>query len=312
MTATQVSKSQCIELQSNPGYYLLKDAAYAWDRAVAAFGKQVLITGAWRSYETQEKLFDGEKYPNQAPQYGRYLRGNRAGQNGFTNDVRWWPAKGSYWTRKEGCAAAAVPGTSNHGGGLAVDVKTRREADDPPYAEAVIFASWSDADRTRFLRVAAEHGWDDDEGRIVNELWHLTYYPARDKHRGVKPPIIQQEEPDMDTTQAKQLSETRAIAGELKALIAELHAGIAPAIPTSVTMDPEKITLRAAVRDIRIAVTRQMDDAVARGVAVALQGVTGVDKAALTAGVVAEVSKAVHAMTESVEDTQYVLTPKEN
>jgi len=116
------------------------------------------------------------------------------------------------------------------------------------------------------------------------------------------------EEPDMNATQAIELNETREIVGELKALLAEVHAGIAPAIPTSATKDPEKITLRAAVRDIRIAVTRQLDDAVAQGVAAALQGVTGVDKAALTAGVVEEVRKAL----ESVEDTQYVLTPKEN
>lgn len=180
----QIAISSCTEMRSNPGYYLRSDAQKAWDRAVAAFGKVVLVTGAWRSYATQEKLFDGEKFPNQTPQYGRYSRGNRAGQRGYTNDVRWWPAKSSYWTRKEGTAAAAVPGTSNHGGGVAVDVKTRREAGDPPYAEAVVFGSWTDEDRTRFLRVAAEHGWDDDEGRSVNELWHLTYYAARDQHRG--------------------------------------------------------------------------------------------------------------------------------
>lgn len=204
MSATQVSKSQCIEIQSNPGYYLLKDAAYAWDRSVAAFGKLVLITGAWRSYETQERIFL-ERYQTSYIQYapGRV-------------DARTW--QGRTWYRKPGTAAAAVPGTSNHGGGLAVDVKTARQAGDPPYAEAVIFGSWSDVDRTRFLRVAAEHGWDDDEGRIVNELWHLTYYPERDKHRGEKPTTTQ-EEPDMDTTQAKQLSETRALVGELKALL---------------------------------------------------------------------------------------------
>jgi len=180
MTATQVSKDQCIQLQSNPGYYLIKDAAYAWDRAIAAFGKQVLITGAWRSYETQERIFR-ERYQTTYIQY----------EPGKV-DARPW--LGRLWYRKPGEAAAAIPGTSNHGGGLAVDVKTRREAGDPPYTEAVIFGSWADADRTRFLRVAAEHGWDDDEGRIVNELWHLTYYPARDQHRGVKPTNILQED----------------------------------------------------------------------------------------------------------------------
>lgn len=191
MAVAQISKSSCIELRNNPGFYLRSDAAKAWDRATVAFGKVVLISGAWRSYETQEHLFDGEKYPNQDPQYGRYLRGNRAGQSGYTNDVRWWPAKSSYWTRKASSAAAAVPGTSNHGGGVAVDVKTSRQGGDPGYDVSVIFGSWTDIDRTRFLQVAAEHGWDDDEGRIVSEHWHLTYYPDRDQHRGepVPPPL---------------------------------------------------------------------------------------------------------------------------
>jgi hypothetical protein len=123
-----------------------------------------------------------------------------------------------------------------------------------------------------------------------------------------KPTTPTQEVPDMDATQAKQLSETRAIAGELKALVAELHTGIAPQIPTSATQNPEWINFRAAVRDIRVAVTRQMDDAVARGVATALTGVTGVDKGAITAGVVAEVRK----VLDAVSDREYVLTPKEN
>jgi len=222
MTATQVSKSQCIEIGSNPGYYLIQDAAYAWDRAVAAFGKLVLITGAWRSLDTQVQIFDSELYPKT----GRYVRGNRAGQPGYTTDVRGRTAdgglyRGSWWTRKDGTAAAAVPGTSNHGGGVAVDVQTSRRPGDPPYAEAVIFGSWSDVDRTRFLRVAAEHGWADDEGRSVGELWHLTYYPERDKHRGVKP-TIQQEEPDLNTVQATQLSETTANTKELLELLGDL------------------------------------------------------------------------------------------
>lgn len=105
------------------------------------------------------------------------------------------------------------------------------------------------------------------------------------------------EEPDMD-------KEDKARAARIEQMLEDLHAGIAPGIPVSATKDPEKITLRAAVRDIRIAVTRELDEAVAQGVAAALTGVTGVDKDALTAGVVAEVRKHL--------GTEYVLTPKEN
>lgn len=182
MAVAQIEARQGTGLATNPGYVLRKDAANAWDRAVGDFGKQVLITGAWRSYETQERIF-----------LERYRQGNRAGQRGYTTDVRYWPARGSYWTRLQGTAAAAVPGTSNHGGGVAVDVKTAREAGDPGYDVAVIFGSWNDSDRLAFLRAAKDHGWDDDEGRSVNELWHLTYYPERDKHKGEKPkPLVKE------------------------------------------------------------------------------------------------------------------------
>jgi hypothetical protein len=119
-----------------------------------------------------------------------------------------------------------------------------------------------------------------------------------------KPTTPTQEVPDMDATQAKQLSDIHAALPK----IAELHAGIAPQIPTSATQNPEWINFRAAVRDIRVAVTRQMDDAVARGVATALDGVTGVDKEAITAGVVAEVRN----VLDTVSDREYVMTPKEN
>jgi hypothetical protein len=298
MPATQISKSQCIELQSNPGYYLLRDAAYAWDRANAAFGKRVLISGAWRSYETQEKLFDGEKYPNQDPQYGRYLRGNRAGQRGFTNDVRWWPAKGSYWTRKEGSAAAAVPGTSNHGGGLAVDVKTRREAGDPPYTEAVIFGSWTDADRTRFLRVAAEHGWYDDEGRSVGELWHLTYYPERDKHRGQKPATIQEEDMTLNTTQATHLSNVNHF----------VTAEIIDDFDGKQTVEDALRRLLVLARRTLAAQSAAIETAVVEGIKAYAASTPGVDEAAVTEGVVAQVRQHLQVL----ENTEYVLTPKES
>lgn len=166
MAVAQIKSSHGRALTSNPGFVLRTDAAAAWDRAVEKFGKNVLITGAWRSYETQVKLFK-ERY--------------RAGARSPYGDYRYW--NGTRYGRVKG-AAAAVPGTSNHGGGVAVDVKTARSAGDPGRARAVVFTSWEDRDRQRFLKIAAGCGWDDDEGRRVKELWHLTYYPDRDKARG--------------------------------------------------------------------------------------------------------------------------------
>jgi hypothetical protein len=162
----QIALSDARGLETAPGYSLRDDAAIAWDRAVRKYGKTVLLTGAWRSYETQERIFR-ERY--------------RVGAHSPYGDYRSW--KGQTWGRVTG-AAAAVPGTSNHGGGIAVDVKTSRSAGDPGYDRAVVFTSFGDPDRLEFLRKAAEFGWYDDEGRSVGELWHLTYYSAKDQHRG--------------------------------------------------------------------------------------------------------------------------------
>lgn len=169
----QVDAGQTVELTTAPGFKLTAAAALAWDRAVAAYGHRVLLTGAWRSYATQEALFRD-----------RYRAGNHAGKPGFTTDVRYW--QGSPWTRRAGTAAAAVPGTSNHGGGVAVDVKTARSPGDPPWPTAAVFNGFNDPDRLAFLAVAKRYGWADDEGRQVGEPWHLTYYPNRDTH----PPAV--------------------------------------------------------------------------------------------------------------------------
>jgi len=262
---------------------LRRDAAESWNRARAEVKAKtgiVLTVRGWNRSLAEQVTF--------------YLqRHERAGKGDRVC---------CYWNgvpyRFTGTAHAAPPGTSNHGWGLAVDV-----------VDFGGVGNFNHPRRVASIAILKKHGWTDDEGRgSIKEPWHLVYNPARDTQKNARPTIPTQEVPDMDTVQAKQLSDIHAALPKL----AELWSGIAPQIPVSATQDPEKITLRAAVRDIRIAVTRQMDDAVAQGVAVALQDVSGVDKAALTAGIVAEVSKAVHAVTESVADTEYVLTPKEN
>lgn len=169
---TQINLSDCRGLETAPGFSLRPDAAIGWDRAVRKYGKTVLLSGAWRSYEIQVSLFKARYAPGRTSPYG---------------DYRVWPVSlggdGRVWGRFTG-AAAAVPGTSNHGGGVAVDVKTSRSTGDAKYPTAVVFTSFGDADRLEFLRVAQEFGWDDAEGRSVGELWHLTYYPGLDQHRG--------------------------------------------------------------------------------------------------------------------------------
>ena len=54
---------------------------------------------------------------------------------------------------------AARPGTSNHGWGIAVDVKTKQAA------------AW-------IMRNGAPYGWSHDEGARVGEWWHFRYVGA--------------------------------------------------------------------------------------------------------------------------------------
>lgn len=171
MAVAQIAASQGRSLKSAPGFVLRTDAAIALDNACAAFGKNLILTGAWRSYETQERIFRE-----------RYQLG---GWSPF-GDYRKW--KGQTWARVRG-AAAAVPGTSNHGGGVAIDVKTRRDSSDPARTKAVVFTGWGDSDRLAFLKAAKPFGWRDIEGQRVGELWHITYYPQYDLYRGkvIKP-----------------------------------------------------------------------------------------------------------------------------
>lgn len=255
----QISKSDCIELKSNPGFYLEPNAGRAWDRASAAFGKVVLISGAWRSYETQVELFDSELSAR-----GRYVRGNHAGKKGFTTDVRGRTAdgglyRGSWWTRKAGTAAAAVPGTSNHGAGLSVDALTARDDDDPPYEVAVIFAGWEDEDRKRFLRIAKEHGWDDDEGQSVNEFWHLTYYRDRDQHRGeaVPTPPSMEEEDFM-----AQMSEAalKAFLADIKYIKDKVDDQVLEGPYTAPPKERKWVTVTRALRLIRLVTTETRDN----------------------------------------------------
>jgi len=173
--ATQIKATETTPLPDNPGHKLRADAAAAWQRANREAGITPELTDSYRPVEIQERIFRE-----------RYVPGNHAGKAGFTNDVRTW--NGTKWTRKAGTAAAAVPGTSNHGGGLAVDVRTSRNAAtrSRPF---VVFTSFTDPDRLAWLKAAKPHGWADDEGRSVNEPWHLTYYPARDQHKGQPAPV---------------------------------------------------------------------------------------------------------------------------
>lgn len=76
---------------------------------------------------------------------------------GPNSSARSRTAQDHFWHNQP--PAAAPPYTSNHGWGIAVDVKTQRAA------------AW-------LLRNAARFGWSHDEGARVGEWWHFRYVGA--------------------------------------------------------------------------------------------------------------------------------------
>ncbi len=99
---------------------------------------------AYRPLATQRAIFLARYQTS----YAEYAKGEV--------DRRVWNGV-SYW-RKPGQAAAAVPGTSNHGLGCAVDVTGLSGFDGLRYHQ--------------LAAVAARFGWTNTEGRGIDEPWH--------------------------------------------------------------------------------------------------------------------------------------------
>lgn len=119
-----------------------------WRRRAAAAGRVLTITSvadAYRVLAVQERVF-----------LQRYIP--QATGGGIYGDVRWY--RGVRYVRRHG-AAAAIPGTSNHGRGLAVDI-----ANAGRFGGA--FHDW-------MLATGPELGWSNTEGRSVGEPWHWVH-----------------------------------------------------------------------------------------------------------------------------------------
>jgi hypothetical protein len=132
---------------------LVTPAARSW-RALAsaalASGHTLKPSGptdSYRPYDVQEAIFRA-----------RYVRYNTG------NEKRSW--QGVYWWRKDGVAAAAVPGTSNHGWGLAVDVGEERDGDSGTESMDRATLDWLVANAERF-------GFSHE---VQSEPWHIRYF----------------------------------------------------------------------------------------------------------------------------------------
>lgn len=136
---------------------LRKDAAASWNRARKDVKKRTGYTlglrGWNRTLAEQQRFF-----------FQRYIPQTFGGK-----DARWY--RGRRYVRVRG-AAAAIPGTSNHGWGLAVDVDN--------YGGV---GQFNNPRRLKTFAILAQHGWSDTEGRSIREPWHLVYVPGRDKHK---------------------------------------------------------------------------------------------------------------------------------
>jgi peptidoglycan hydrolase-like protein with peptidoglycan-binding domain len=154
-------------LDGQPEAQLREDAADGWNRARAEAKRVKGITlsvRGWNRTRAEQQRFFLERYRLQATGSGPY------------GDVRWW--NGRRYVRFTG-AAAAIPGQSNHGLGLAVDVK-----------DFGLVGNFNDPRRVATIAILKKHGFTETEGRgKIQEPWHLVYNPATDRGRNpAKPP----------------------------------------------------------------------------------------------------------------------------
>lgn len=152
----RLTGSETVALKSASGHRLRADAAASWDRLASAYkartgGRTLPITDSYRTISVQERLF-----------LDRYMRAASGG--GYYGDVRYW--KGVRYVRRRGQNAAAVPGTSNHGWGTAVDAGTTSFTSD----------AYKDLNA-----IAGHYGWSNTAGRAISEPWHWEYNPAADR-----------------------------------------------------------------------------------------------------------------------------------
>ncbi|WP_246246294.1 peptidoglycan-binding protein [Isoptericola sediminis] len=145
--------------------YLRKDAARSWNRAIRQVRSETgldLTVRGWNRSRAEQELFFFQRY--------------RRGASSPFRDYRFY--RGVKYGRVSG-AAAAVPGFSNHGWGLAVDVNDFGGV-----------GEFGNARRVKAYPILKTYGWTETEGRRVSEPWHLVYDPAADRAKGGGKPRV--------------------------------------------------------------------------------------------------------------------------
>lgn len=133
------------------GNFLLAEPAARSCRALVAAaeaaGFKVRATGTYRTLKQQEQLFLSRYTTKELP--GRPTKR----WNGVT-----------YW-QKPKTAMAAVPGTSNHGWGLAVDFAEELDGDAQPESVSPRFVKW-------LIKHASTYGFS---AELQSEPWHWRF-----------------------------------------------------------------------------------------------------------------------------------------
>jgi len=151
---SQINKDITSALINTPEWRLRADAAASLERVSEIWGAGFNLNSAFRPYDVQREIF-----------LARYVPRAKGQGGGEFCDVKTWD--GVQYVRTSPLGSAAVPGTSNHGSGRAIDVGG--------------FDGFSDPRRLQWLDLARDFGWNDAEGCAVGEWWHMVYDPAKDK-----------------------------------------------------------------------------------------------------------------------------------
>lgn len=140
--------------QGGPAVRLVAVAARAWralEAAALAAGHVLKATSggdSYRSYAAQDSLFRS-----------RYTTTRLAGR-----PTKSW--LGLTWWQRPDMAEAAVPGTSNHGWGLAVDIGEESDGDSGVESISQATVDWLSAN-------AAAYGWS---AELQSEPWHWRWW----------------------------------------------------------------------------------------------------------------------------------------
>lgn len=152
----QLASGSLVSLSTPGRLGVAAGASYERLRFAAGVTGTTYANHAYRDLDEQERIFED----NYQTTYTEYEPG-KVDKRG--------PWEGTYWYRKAGHAPTAVPGTSNHGWGKAVDWQN--------------LGGYGSSSWNRFANVAVAHGWNNDEGRRNDEAWHWVYNESKDTHR---------------------------------------------------------------------------------------------------------------------------------